>query len=127
MYKDVVNAIRAVAVEVNPNGTFRHARGEDTSLEFDGPSPQIFLLPLRSEDDKSVNSFETWNVDMLFIEQDNQDSTPEEREDIMERMDILCEAFKEGIYEASNRLSQSSLLTLLNQFRNIQQATHSKV
>jgi len=99
-YIAVVNVIRDIANEINPTGLFTHGRRSDFSLENDKPFPQIHLLPFTGDVNLDNNYSETYSIQMLFLQQDTQDSNNEEREGIISEMDILSRRFVTAIFNA---------------------------
>lgn len=93
MYQTLVNLIRDTAKAVNENGTFVHGRRSDGSLEYDGDFPQIHLYPFNGVIDIQNNYSGTYDVLMAFWEQDSPDTTNEQREEIIAKMDTLCKMF----------------------------------
>lgn len=97
-YIAVVNVIRDIAEEINPTGLFTHGRRSDFSLEFDKSFPQIHLLPFTGDVVLDNNYSETYSIQMLFLQQDSQESSNEERESIISEMDILSRLFVNTLY-----------------------------
>jgi PKD repeat protein len=90
-YKELVNIIRDAANYVNPNGTFVHGRKTDASLNYNEPSPYIFLLEPRPLP-QSNNSKYVINISfpIIFVGQDSPESSELEREDLKQEMSILA-------------------------------------
>ena len=90
-YKELVNIIRDAAEYVNPNGTFLHGRKTDASLDYNEPSPYIFLLEPRPLP-QSNNSKYVINISfpIIFVGQDSPESTELQREDLKQEMSILA-------------------------------------
>ncbi len=90
-YKELVNIIRDAAEYVNPNGTFLHGRKTDASLDYNEPSPYIFLLEPRPLP-QSNNSKYVINISfpIIFVGQDSPESTEIQREDLKQEMSILA-------------------------------------
>lgn len=101
-YQSVVNLIRDTANEVNPNGLFTHGRRSDFSLEFSEVFPQIHLEPFRGNIDKTNSQFETYTINLWFLQQDSPESSNEKREEIIAEMDELCHDFINAIFTADN-------------------------
>lgn len=92
-YLQAVNLIRSIAEAINTSGFFTHARNFDNSLNFDEDGAQIVLFPLSKTIDQSNNYFEQYNCAMAFLLQDAPDSTPEQRELIINDADNLLRLF----------------------------------
>lgn len=92
-YENLVDLIRNIANSVNPTGTFVHARRSDGSLEYDGAMPQIHLYPF------TLRGTDTKETDLLiaFWQQDSPASSNEEREAIIQEMDVLSRTFMETL------------------------------
>lgn len=95
-YNEVVEYIKAICLEINPNGSFIHGRRADGSINYDEPMPQIHLYPFVSNKDL-LNQTVTFNIVMGFWEQDSHDNTLDKRQDIISRMDVLCTAFQKRL------------------------------
>lgn len=109
-YQSLVNTIRNVANTVNPppQGRFIHARRTDGSLEYDGPFPQIHLLPVQSEYDLNNDNVKH-TVVLMFWQQDTPETTNERREEIIAEMDDLSDIFLFTL-NASSSLNLSNVL-----------------
>lgn len=101
-YKAIVDFIRDTCADINDAGTFIHARRSDGSIAYDGPMPQIHLYPITSEVDVSNGLVTTSTILMGFWFQDDVASTNEEREDIIDRAEQLCNKFIGEVVEADN-------------------------
>lgn len=89
-----ISNINVAANQVNPTGTFIHARKWDASVEdFEGAKPAIYLFPISTTIQDEKFNISTHKVIMAFCDQDAPDSTDIEREYIINDMDVLSNAF----------------------------------
>ena len=91
-YQEVVDLIRDVAGDTNPNGNFVHGMRVDGSLEYSGKFPLILLEPF-VVNINTVTDIDTINISLGFLFQDGPASSPEEREAIISNADTLCMAY----------------------------------
>lgn len=92
-YNEVVEYIKAICLEINPNGSFIHGRRADGSINYDEPMPQIHLYPLISN--KNIKEqYVVYNIVMGFWAQDSPDNTLDTRQSIISKMDELCTKFQ---------------------------------
>lgn len=99
-YQATVNFIRDICNDINPTGTFCHARRSDGSLEYHGEMPQIHLYPITSDIDVANGLISTSAILMAFWFQDATDSSNEEREAIIAKAEVLCNKFIQEAVEA---------------------------
>lgn len=107
-YQNIVNACRAAV----PNAErFIHGRLIDFSQSYSGAYPLITLLPFTVTDARSTPDaiFDSASLVIGFWKQDRPATTPEEREAIINEMDILSDAFIELLLER-NDLKLSNIL-----------------
>ena len=78
---------------------FIHGRLIDFSNSYTGAFPLVTLLPFTVNDHRS-NADQTWdfaNLVVGFWEEDRPDTTPEEREDLIDAMDELSDEFLDNL------------------------------
>jgi len=92
-YKYVVDTLRDISEDINPNGTFIHARRWDFSVDYDKPFPQVHLYPIQTEVNTDNAVIERHSILLGFAYQDTPESSNEEREGLIEKADILCRSF----------------------------------
>lgn len=92
-YKSTVSIIRDVSNLVNSNGSFIHGRRIDASNKYDGKFPLIVLYPFMITKGVDPDFIDSSSILMGFYMQDDVASSPEERETIIELMDILSDNF----------------------------------
>lgn len=92
-YQGVVSVIRNVSEAVNVGGLFQHGRTFDASLNFSEVNRQIYLYPITATADLTNHFYEVWTVLMGFYFQDEQDSTPLNREDLIRQADEMVTDF----------------------------------
>jgi hypothetical protein len=92
-YQGVVSIIRSVSESVNPTGLFLHGRTWDASLNFSEVNKQIYLYPITATADLDNHFYERWTIAMGFYFQDEVDSTPLDREDLIRQADELTTLF----------------------------------
>lgn len=109
-YQEVVDFIRTVANTVNPTGHFMHGRRTDGSLDFNEAFPQIHLLPIRSNIDRS-SGFATHIIVLGFWQQDTPQTSNEEREAIIAEMWELCNDFMDYIDTNYNYRIENEAMT----------------
>jgi len=100
-YQNIVNACR----DAVPEGVrFIHARLVDFSNKYTGSYPLITLLNFIVNDFRSnVNStFDTTTLVVGFLTEDSVDSTEEQRENLLNDMDILANTFISNLLENNN-------------------------
>lgn len=99
-YKLVVDAIRDAANTVNPTGQFTNGRKIDTSLTSISTNfPLINLYPFKTPRDQSDNDAST--ILIGFWMQDSTASSMLEREDLIDQMDDLSDAFYTELLESN--------------------------
>jgi hypothetical protein len=97
-YKNLINLIRSTANKVNPTGLFEHGRRVDAALNYNENFPQILLMPVRhtvNRTDANVGN----RIVILFLAQDTPETSPEEREEIIQKMWELYNKFMERLHE----------------------------
>ncbi len=96
MYIDFINTLKAIADEINPNGTFYHGRASDANIAIDKlPLPQIHVYPFRVKTVNKLYSLDNApNIMIAFIFQDSPHSNDTERDSIVNEADILQRAFR---------------------------------
>lgn len=108
----IVDEIRAAVIEAGVDSdSFVHGRSFDSALEthIKDTIPNFsFLDPIRKTGLISTR-METYNVSIGFIKQDSPDSSDEEREEIVEEMNVLCLAFLEILFDL-NVLDDGTIL-----------------
>jgi hypothetical protein len=94
-YKQIVDACRSAATTVNASGTFGHGRIVAISQEsIEGVFPYIALYPFNTSGVSVDDATSKANPILLgFWEQDTPDSSMEDQEAIIDRMDELADAF----------------------------------
>lgn len=98
-YKNIVDACRAAV----PGGQrFIHGRLIDFTQGYTGTYPLITLLPFTVTDARSTPDaiFDSASVVVGFWKQDRPDTTAEEREAIIDEMDLLSDAFLDNLLES---------------------------
>lgn len=98
-YKNIVDVCRAAV----PDGQrFIHGRLIDFTQGYTGTYPLITLLPFTVTDARSTPDaiFDSASIVVGFWKQDRPDTTAEEREAIIDEMDILSDAFLNNILES---------------------------
>lgn len=108
-YLQTVNEMRTAANAVNPHGTFDHGGHVDISQDFDKPLPFIYLYPMSDVPAIDPNFVDSNTILMGFWAQDSPDSTTEEREKLIGKMDALSKAFI--LQLVSNKFTKLSALT----------------
>lgn len=96
-YNNTVELIKAVAEPLLPSGTFIHGRRIDGSIIFDKPFPQIHLLPFTTTKIRRPERFDNSELLIGFWFQDKPDSTVEERQEIIDKADVMCNLFIEAL------------------------------
>ena len=101
MYIDFINTFKAIADEINPNGTFYHGRASDANLAIDKlPLPQIHVYPFRVKTVNKLYSLDNApNIMIAFIFQDSPHSNDTERDAIVNEADIMQRAFRSKMDE----------------------------
>jgi hypothetical protein len=95
-YQTTVNIIRDIANAVNTEGRFIHGRRIDASQSYDGMYPLIVMYPFQSiEKGSTVES----SLLIGFFKQDSTDSSPEQREEIIQEMYELSKAFTDALFD----------------------------
>ena len=100
-YKNVVNKCRAATpVDIR----FIHGRLIDFTRGYTGTYPLVTLLPFTINDARSTpdNIFDSANLVLGFWKEDRPDTTPEEREALVNEMDLLSDEFLEAILDSSS-------------------------
>jgi len=92
-YIDVVNVIRDTVKELDGDIYFQHGLRVDGSLSYNEVFPQVHLFPFTSTIDITNGFYENPQILMLFCDQDRPDTSVEEREAIIQRMDDLSRDF----------------------------------
>ena len=94
-YKQIVDACRTAAAAVNPTGEFGHGRVVAVSqASIEGTFPYIALYPFNTTGGSVDDATQRANPILIgFWEQDTPDSSMEEQEAIIDRMDTLADAF----------------------------------
>jgi hypothetical protein len=98
-YKNIVDACRAAV----PSGQrFIHGRLIDFTQGYNGTYPLITLLPFTVTDARSTPDaiFDSASIVVGFWKQDRPDTTAEEREAIIDEMDILSDDFLNNLLES---------------------------
>lgn len=109
-YQTTVNAIRAAAEAVNPNGTFTHGRRVDASQKsIQTNFPLIHLFPININKASGAEFIDTSTILIGFFQQDRPDTSMEEREAIIAEMDMLCSSFLTEL-EANKKISVASVV-----------------
>lgn len=91
MIQAIVDLHKAAGKQVNPDGTNKHGRRDDRSRDsVDMPFPLCWLLPFTVQDPVPGDVWFTTPMVVGFWEQDSPDTSEEQREDIIRRMDILA-------------------------------------
>lgn len=96
MYIDVVNILKKIANEINPDGTFYEGRVSDANRYLQNEAfPQIHLYPFRItrfDNRRSIDNIP--NILMAFLFQDSPSSDDEERREIVNEADELQRKFQ---------------------------------
>jgi len=98
-YQNIVDVCR----DSVPNDLrFIHGLLVDFSQDFQGTYPLVTLSPFIITDARGTQNaiFDSANLAVGFWEEDTADSTPEEREAIIARMDNLSNEFLDNILES---------------------------
>ena len=99
-YKNLVDACRAAV----PGGQrFIHGRLIDFTQGYTGTYPLITLLPFTITDARSTPDavFDSASVVVGFWKQDRPDTTPEEREALIDEMEQLSDDFLANLLESA--------------------------
>lgn len=101
MYIDFINTFKAIADEINPNGTFYHGRASDANLAIDKlPLPQIHVYPFRVKTVNKLYSLDNApNIMIAFIFQDSPHSNDTQRDAIVNEADVMQRAFRSKMDE----------------------------
>lgn len=98
-YIGVVNLIKSKAEEVNPDGIFSHSNKWTASLNFSEADKQIYLYPFSGSVNMNNHCYEAWDCVMGFYFQDEQDSTPEIQQGLIEKADRMSRYFLSNLNE----------------------------
>lgn len=106
-YLETVNFIKHCANTINANGTFKNAKKSRSSLASkDAVYPLIVLLSIKTTTDYK-KSVRTHSIVMLFVNQDDVDSTDEQQEQIFEdSFSLHDDFFKQVNAEIENLTGQ---------------------
>jgi hypothetical protein len=102
-YKNLIDTVRA-AMPAGV-GRFIHGRLMDFSNSYSGEYPLATLLPFTIADARSTADG-TWDRVQLIVgfwQQDRPDTTPEEREEIIDAMDLLSDEFIDALQDSGGR------------------------
>lgn len=99
IYLQTVEEIRTAAMAVNPDGRFDHGRHVDLSQEFEGSYPFIFLYPWDMIDPNQSDFLYNHPLIVGFWEEDKPNSTTQEREELIGRMEMLKDKFMSKLRE----------------------------
>lgn len=98
-YKNIVDACR----DAVPGGQrFIHGRLVDFTQGYTGSYPLITLLPFTVTDARSTPDavFDSASIVVGFWKQDRPDTSAEEREALIDEMDVLSDAFLDNLLES---------------------------
>lgn len=92
-YQSTVTEIRTAAEAVNPHGRFMHGRHVDLSQDAEGCYPVIYLYPITTNRATDPEFIDSHNLTIGFWMEDKPDSSNEDRENIIAKMDQLSDEF----------------------------------
>lgn len=116
-YLTTVQQVRAAANAVNGN-RFDHGRRVDFSQNFSNPFPYIWLYPVDISDAPVGEFIDSTTILLGFWDQDRPETSVQEREAIIGKMDALATAFLDELRE--NTLLQVSNVTREPQYQHSQ-------
>jgi hypothetical protein len=95
-FKNIVDVCRE---SLPPHVRFIHGRLIDFSNSYTGTYPLVTLLPFTISDHRSTpdGRFDFATLLVGFWKEDRPDTTPEEREEIIDEMDDLSDVFIEAL------------------------------
>ena len=96
MYIDVLTLLKRVAKEANYEGSVYHGRVSDANLFIENNlMPQIHIYPFRMQKKPNANGIDfVPNVLLTFIFQDSPSSSDEDREEIINKADVMQTEFR---------------------------------
>lgn len=96
MYIDVLTLLKRVAKEANYEGSVYHGRVSDANLFIENNiMPQVHIYPFRMQKKPNANGIDfVPNVLLAFIFQDSPSSSDEDREEIINKADVMQTEFR---------------------------------
>ena len=92
-FQQILDMVRDTAKAVNPTGTFIHGRNSDAANAQSLPYTRIHLYPFTQDYDPTDTHKRTTQLLMAFVDKDSGAQDQAEREDIINRMNILTDEF----------------------------------
>lgn len=91
-YAKLVETLEDIAGTVAPAASFVHGSKADGTMEFSGAFPQIHLYyPVKDKPKIEDGRWSrNWAFVLAFWDKDTADSTPEQRMELLDRMEALC-------------------------------------
>lgn len=95
----IVNLFKEINDKINSSGTFIWNTRTLAAVQYELPTPQIHLYPIRINPSIYGASTVQVNIVMAFWEQDIEDSTPDYKQDKISEMETLANSWLAEIEE----------------------------
>ena len=121
MYIDVLTLLKRVAKEANYEGSVYHGRVSDANLFIENNlMPQIHIYPFRMQKKPNANGIDfVPNVLLTFIFQDSPSSSDEDREEIINKADIMQTKFRRLLENENVEFSNYEAEPFFKQFSGV--------